>query len=83
VFLTDVPGVWNASAKSSGVFGGRDATLAEGAVIRGGMLPKLEACRQALAGGIGRVQIVPAKSVKTLLKLEETRSRVGTEVVAA
>jgi len=84
VFLTDVPGVWNAEREViRRLTAGEIATLAEGAVIRGGMLPKLEACRQALAGGVARVQILPAKSVKTLLKLEETRSRVGTEVVAA
>ena len=84
VFLTDVPGVWNAEREViRRLSTGEIALLAEGAVIRGGMLPKLDACRQALAGGVGRVQIVPAKSVKALLKLDGPRPRVGTEVVAA
>ncbi|HXE76503.1 MAG TPA: acetylglutamate kinase [Candidatus Xenobia bacterium] len=84
VFLTDVPGVWNAEREVIRRLSAAEiSALAAGAVIRGGMLPKLDACRQALAGGVARVQIVPARSVKALLKLGGPRPRVGTEVVAA
>lgn len=84
VFLTDVPGVWNAEREViRRLPAAKIPALAEGAVVRGGMLPKLEACQQALAGGVPRVSIVPAKSVKTLLSVPAARGKVGTEVVAA
>ncbi len=56
--------------------------LAEREVIRGGMLPKLEACRRALAGGVGRVQIVPAIGVESLSQVVAAKAQLGTEVVA-
>jgi acetylglutamate kinase len=31
--------------------------MVEGSIISGGMLPKLEACKQALKQGVGRVRI--------------------------
>jgi acetylglutamate kinase len=83
VFLTDVPGVWNADREVIRRLRMAEiARLTDGSVVRGGMLPKLESCRRALEGGVARVHIVPAKSVKTLLSAAP-RARVGTEVVAA
>lgn len=83
VFLTDVPGVWNADKEVIRRLHTEEiGKLTSGAVVRGGMLPKLESCQRALAGGVARVHIVPAKSVKTLLSAAP-RARVGTEVVAA
>ena len=83
VFLTDVPGVWNADKEIIRRLRMAEiAQLTNGSVVRGGMLPKLESCRRALEGGVARVHIVPAKSVKTLLSTTP-KARVGTEVVAA
>lgn len=84
VFLTDVPGVWDAGRALIGRLTTADvAALAEREIIRGGMLPKLDACRRALAGGVERVHIVPAAEVEALPRVLAAEARIGTEVVAA
>src|SRR5215471_11586020 len=67
IFLTDVPGV---KGPDGSVIRWLDltqaATLVETAVVKGGMLPKLEACRHALSKGVGRVRILPASEADAL-----------------
>ena len=46
-----------------------------------GMLPKLEACKQALAHGVGRVRILPAAQVDVLPEFYVSRIDAGTEVM--
>ena len=84
IFLTDVPGVkgadgmvirWLDSKQVSG--------LIENAVIAGGMLPKLEACRYALSHGVGRVRILPAEQGHRLPEFYSATLDCGTEVLAA
>lgn len=83
VFLTDVPGVWDAERTLIGRLSAAEiATLAESAVIQGGMLPKLDACQRALAGGVRRVHILPAAEVEALAQVGGSRVAGGTEVVA-
>jgi len=57
--------------------------LIEGAVISGGMMPKLEACMLALKRGVGRVRILPASEVEVLPLFYFTRIECGTEVLRA
>ena len=84
VFLTDVPGVWDSDkALIERLRAAEIEALAEREVIRGGMLPKLDACRRALAGGVERVHIVPAEEVEALPQVVAAEARIGTEVVAA
>jgi acetylglutamate kinase len=84
VFLTDVPGVKGADGSVL-----RWLTLAQipalekQQVISGGMLPKLNACRQALLGGVKRVRILPAESAALLPDICSTRVNDGTEVMVA
>jgi len=84
VFLTDVPGVKGADGKIM-----RWLSLAEvpamqkSAVISGGMLPKLKACKDALLGGVKRVRILPAESAHVLPDLCNSRVDTGTEVMVA
>ena len=84
VFLTDVPGVKGADGAVM-----RWLKLAEipemesSAVITGGMLPKLHACRDALNHGVKRVRILPAESAQLLPDLISTRVNEGTEVMVA
>ncbi|HEY8996544.1 MAG TPA: acetylglutamate kinase [Edaphobacter sp.] len=84
VFLTDVPGVKGADGSVM-----RWLTLAQipalekQQVISGGMLPKLNACRQALLGGVKRVRILPAESAALLPDICTTRVNDGTEVMVA
>lgn len=83
VFLTDVPGVWGADRACIGRLAAADiAALVDAAVIGGGMLPKLEACQQALAGGVPRVHILSAAQVELLAEIGFDQLQVGTEVVA-
>ena len=75
VFLTDVPGVRGADGTvmrwlSTGEIA---ALTRDASVITGGMLPKLNACRDALAQGVKRVRILPAGSAALLPDLCSTR----------
>src|SRR5260370_8412543 len=74
VFLTDVPGVKGADGTVM-----RWLTLAQipllekQQVVSGGMLPKLDACREALTHGVKRVRILPAEAAALLPDLCSTR----------
>ncbi len=84
VFLTDVPGVRGADGTIlRWLPTGQIAALARDAVITGGMLPKLAACREALQQGVKRVRILPAARVETLPDLLSSRVPDGTEVLVA
>lgn len=84
VFLTDVPGVKNAEGsvihwlQSDQISG-----MIKDSVITGGMLPKLEACQEALRRGVPRVRILPASHVESLPQLYVSKINYGTEVLAA
>jgi acetylglutamate kinase len=84
VFLTDVPGVRGADG---GVMRWLSVdkidALKEDAVISGGMLPKLSACRDALLNGVKRVRILPAAEASALPDLCSARIEHGTEVMVA
>jgi len=80
-FLTDVPGVKNAEGVVIPWLSTKEAAdLAADSVIAGGMLPKLEACTQALRKGVGRVRILPAAQVDILPQFYFTKLDCGTEV---
>ncbi|MEE8347522.1 MAG: acetylglutamate kinase [Dehalococcoidia bacterium] len=52
VFLTDVPGILDGDGRTVGVLSRtRASALTEAGIIKGGMLPKVEACLQAAASG--------------------------------
>ncbi|HET6463689.1 MAG TPA: acetylglutamate kinase, partial [Candidatus Krumholzibacteria bacterium] len=79
VFLTDVDGVRD---QHGDVMPQLDIAhvpdLTTTNVISGGMLPKLEACARALAGGVRSVYILPAARVEALTQLATLHE--GTEV---
>ncbi len=84
VFLTDVPGVKGANgAVLRWLSIDQIAEMAKTAVISGGMLPKLGACREALLNGVKRVRILPAEAAGTLPDLCSSRIAFGTEVMVA
>lgn len=82
VFLTDVPGVKGADG---GVIRwlrvNSIGAMVQDAVISGGMLPKLEACTQALQCGVNRVRILPAESIDVLAGFFTSPIECGTEVI--
>jgi len=81
VFLTDVPGVKGADgAVMPRLCAGEIAALEQAGVIKGGMLPKLQACRDALLGGVGSVRILPSAQAEVLPALRAGTPGSGTEV---
>jgi acetylglutamate kinase len=84
VFLTDVPGVKGATGEVLRWLSiDQIAEMAKNAVISGGMLPKLSACREALLNGVKRVRILPAEAASFLPDLCSSRVAQGTEVMVA
>lgn len=84
IFLTDVPGVKGADGLVIRWLKLHQASeLAQQSVICGGMLPKLEACRQALLKGVHRVRILPVAEVERLPQFYFTKIDSGTEVLVA
>jgi len=84
VFLTDVPGVKDANGEVLRWLSiDQIAEMAKSAVISGGMLPKLGACREALLNGVKRVRILPAEAASCLPDLCSSRVAQGTEVMVA
>jgi len=84
VFLTDVPGVRGSNGEVLRWLSiDQIAEMAKSAVISGGMLPKLSACREALLNGVKRVRILPAEAAGALPDLCSTRVAHGTEVMVA
>jgi acetylglutamate kinase len=84
VFLTDVPGVRGADGEIIRWLTLKQIPeLARDAVVSGGMLPKLSACREALLHGVQRVRILPAAAAGLLPDLCSVRTPEGTEVMVA
>lgn len=84
VFLTDVPGVKGADGQVMRWLSLRQIPeLERQSVVSGGMLPKLNACREALTHGVKRVRILPAEAAHLLPDLCTTRVNDGTEVMVA
>jgi acetylglutamate kinase len=84
VFLTDVPGVKGADGSVLRWLSLREVpALENAAVVSGGMLPKLNACKDALLHGVKRVRILPAESAAVLPDLCSSRVNDGTEVMVA
>ncbi len=84
IFLTDVSGVKDADGLVIRWLDlDRAAQLTQDSVIAGGMLPKLEACKDALLHGVNRVRILPAAEVEALPEFYFARIESGTEVLVA
>lgn len=84
IFLTDVAGVKDADGLVMRWLSTKEvAGLVAGSVISGGMLPKLEACTQALRRGVARVRILPAEQAEVLPQFYFSKLECGTEVTYA
>ena len=84
IFLTDVPGVKSADGSVIRWLQMKQIEdLVKSSVICGGMLPKLEACQDALRRGVGRVRILPASEVGLLPDFYTCKIDCGTEVMVA
>jgi len=84
VFLTDVPGVKGPDGNVMRWLSLNEIpALTKASISSGGMLPKLNACRDALVHGVKRVRILPAEAASVLPDLCSTRVNDGTEVMVA
>ena len=84
IFLTDVPGVKDAGGTVIRQLSASDIPgLTEQSVISAGMLPKLEACQEALRRGVSQVRIFPALEAGALSTFCSGKSQLGTEVLPA
>ena len=84
IFLTDVPGVKAADGSVIPWLNIKQVpALIADAVIGGGMLPKLEACVNALKRGVRRVRILPAAQAQVLPQFYLQKLEFGTEVIGA
>ncbi len=84
IFLTDVAGVKDAGGTVIPWLSTKQVpAMIQESVIAGGMLPKLDACSQALKRGVGRVRILPASLADVLPQFYFARIECGTEVTCA
>lgn len=84
IYLTDVAGVKDAAGS---VIRWLDvdaiAAMVREATVTGGMLPKLEACTNALKKGVTRVRILPASQAAVLPEFFTHPIDCGTEVITS
>jgi len=82
-FITDVPGVWDSQKNVIPRLTAAEVSqLKQTGVIRGGMLPKLEACERALKGGVASVRILPGSALEALASAGQNAIAGGTELVS-
>ncbi len=84
IFLTDVDGIRRDPADAATRIAQIEASTANelvtGGVVRGGMVPKLEACVHAVEAGVSRAHILDGRSPHALLVELFTDEGVGTMV---
>ena len=85
VFLTDVVGILRFNDKPdtllSSVSVNEVAELLEDGVISGGMIPKIQACVNAVEAGVSKTHIVGGSIPHSMLLEIFTRAGVGTEII--
>lgn len=85
VMLTDTPGILRDPKDPGTLITHLDSAacrqLVRAGVIDGGMLPKVEACFDALKAGVGKVHVIDGRRKYSLLLEIFTASGVGTEMV--
>ena len=86
VFISDVPGLLRDIDDPGSLFStlhlGDVQTLKDEGIIRGGMLPKIDSCVEAIEAGVQRVHLVDGRMPHSLLLEIFTKQGVGTEIKA-
>ncbi len=83
LLLTDVEGVLGADGTLVPTLTAAEArNLIASGVVDGGMIPKLECCLDALAGGVGKVHMIDGRVPHSVLLELFTNAGIGTEVTA-
>jgi len=83
ILLTDVEGILDRKGVLlSTIKKGRVSSLIRNGTVSGGMLPKVEACLNALKGGVGKTHIIDGRVEHCLLLEIFTEKGIGTEILA-
>ena len=84
-FLTDIEGVYRDADDPSSLISELTVSEAEGLIagggIRGGMIPKLQSCVDAIANGVNRVHILDGRISHCLLLEIFTNKGIGTAIL--
>jgi acetylglutamate kinase len=81
ILLTDVPGVLDANLKPiSGMRADEARELVKSDTVRGGMIPKITCCLDALQGGVKKAHIIDGRVPHALLLEVFTDSGIGTQI---
>ncbi len=84
VLLTDTEGVLDPDGNLiSTLPAAKGEALVRDGTIRGGMIPKVRCCLEALAGGVGKAHILDGRKEHAILLEIFTTSGVGTEIVSS
>jgi len=83
VMMTDVKGIRDANNRHLSTVSRKDVQrMVKKGVIGEGMLPKVQACLDALVGGAGKAHIIDGRIPHALLLEIFTRKGIGTEIVS-
>lgn len=82
ILLTDTPGILNKDGKTISTIRRQDGlTYTEDGTISGGMIPKINACLEALNSGVGKIHIIDGRIPNSLLLEIFTPEGIGSEIV--
>lgn len=83
VMMTDIKGIRDAKGRHLSTVSRKDVQrMVKRGTISEGMLPKVHACLEALAGGAGKAHIVDGRVPHAILLEIFTHKGIGTEIVA-
>jgi len=81
ILLTDVQGVLNEDGQIISSLNKREAVeLIESGVARGGMIPKLKCCLEAVESGVEKAHILDGRVENSIILELFTRAGIGTEI---
>jgi len=82
IFLTDTPGVLDSNKKLLTTLTKAEVqALKDDGTIHGGMVPKVEACLEAIDGGVAKAHIIDGRLEHSMLLELFTSEGVGTQII--
>lgn len=82
ILLTDVPGILDEENKVVSSLTKREAIyFMEKGIIKGGMLPKVKCCLEALEAGVEKTHIIDGRVDNSIILEMFTKAGIGTEIV--
>lgn len=83
ILLTDVAGIKDKSGNIIPTIHKKEIKkLIDGGIVSGGMIPKIQACKQAIDGGVKKNHIIDGRVPHCLLLEIFTKEGIGTEIIA-